>query len=84
MTQQPKTFPEDLELYYLPIVHNHALTFESFLLLLYLQHGLTNYNYIYPISKHCFQKRIQKHICTVRNVKNRHYMRMLDTSTSIS
>ena len=60
MTQQPKTFPEDLELYYLHIVHNHALTFESFLLLLYLQHGLTNYNYIYPISKHCFQKTFEK------------------------
>ena len=35
-----------------------------------LQHGLTNYNYIYiyPISKHCFQKLIKIYICTIRNV----------------
>ena len=39
-----------------------------FFLLLYLQHGITNYNYICPILKHHFQKLIQKHICTVRNV----------------
>ena len=30
MTQRPKTFPEDLELYYFHIVHNHASTFKCF------------------------------------------------------
>ena len=52
------------------IVHNHASTFWMFFLLLYFQHGITNYNYICPILKHHFQKLIQKHICTLRNVKN--------------
>jgi hypothetical protein len=54
-----------------------------FFWLLYLQHGITNYNYIGPILKHNFQKLIQKHICTVR-CKKREYMRMLKPSTSIS
>ena len=70
MTQRPKVFPEDMELYYFHIVHNHASTFKMFFLL-YMQHGLTNYNYICPILKHYFQKLIQKRICTVRNVKTR-------------
>ena len=30
MTRRPKTFPEDLELYYFHIVHNHASTYEMF------------------------------------------------------
>ena len=70
MTQRPKTFPEYLELCHFHIVHSHASTFKMFFWLLYLQHGLTNYNNICPILKHHFQKLIQKHICTVRNVKN--------------
>ena len=69
MTQRPKTFPEDLKLYYIHMVHNHASTFKKKIWLLYLQHGITNYNYICPILKHHFQKLIQKHIYNVRNVK---------------
>ena len=88
MTQRPKTFPEDLELYYFHIVYNHASTFSMFLLL-HLQHWLTNSNHIYPILKHCSQKLIQKHICTVRNVENRHenvgnsHINIFKTSTAL-